>query len=138
MIRALAYSLQALVIIVLSRKVFLALGNLDYSPLPSNGVSGADIATALQVEYAGLRQLIHETQSFPAISRDLTVGSFGVEDLANVVRHSSLDGSAVLADSLEVFRADARTTAQNFRIFQLKVDGLADRYDCPFFTDLSI
>jgi len=129
MIRALAYTLQALVVVTLSCKVFLVLRNLDSFYLTSNGVSGADIATALQTEYTGLHQLLHETQSLPAISRNLTIGSFGVEDLANIVRHSSLDCATVLAGSLEAFRADARTTAQHLRTLQLKVDGLAGRYD---------
>lgn len=114
MIRALIYSSQILIAIFLSHKVFLALSDFDYSSLTSNGVSGIDIATALQVEYTGLRQLIHETQPLPAISHDFTVGSFSIEDLANIVRDSSLDGGAVLANSLEAFQTDARTTAQHF------------------------
>ena len=129
MIRALVYSFQTLVIIVISYKVLLAFNDPDYLPLTPSGVSGTDIATALQVEYTGLRQLIHETQPLPAISREFTIGSFGIEDLANVVRDSSLDGAAILADYLETFRTDTRTTARNLRTFQLKVDGLADRYD---------
>ena len=127
MISPLLYSLQALIVIILLREVFLALSNLDYSRLISNRVSGADIATALQAEYTGLHQLIHETQLLPAVSRDFTVGSFGIEDLANNVRDSSLDGATVLADRLETFQVDARTTAQDLLMFQLKVDGLADR-----------
>ena len=128
MIRALAYTLQAFVVVALSHKVFLALRNPNFWGLhASNGTSGRDIATALEVEYTALLQLIHKTQSFPAISRDLTIGSFGIEDLANIVRQSSLDGATVLAEGLEVFRADARTTAQRLRTFQLKVDGLGDR-----------
>jgi len=127
MIRVLAYTLQALTVVFLSRKIFLALRSPDYLGLASNGILGADIATILQVEYTGLCQLINETRSFPAVSRDLTIGSFGVEDLATVIRHSSLDGGAVLADSLQVFWVDARKTAQHLRVFQLKVYGLTDR-----------
>ena len=127
MIRTLAYTFQVLIVIVLSHRVFIVLRDPEYLRLTYNGISSADIATALQVEYAGLRQLIHETQSFPAISHNLTVGSFGIEDVANAVRYSSLDGAAVLADSLEAFQRDARTTGRHFRMFQLKVDGLADR-----------
>jgi len=129
MFRALAYTLQALVVVALSCRVFLALRNLDCFRLASDSVPGADIATALQTEYTGIHQLLHETQSLPAISRNLTIGSFGVEDLADIVRHSSLDGATVLASRLESFRAEARTTAQHLRMLQLKVNGLADRYD---------
>lgn len=134
MIRALLCSLQALTVIVLSRNVFLALSDLDYLGLTPNGLPSAEIATALQVEYTGLHKLIHETQPLPAISRDFIVGSFGIEDLTNIVRDSPLDGAAALADGLEAFRTDARTTAQHLRTFQLKVDGLADRYDCLLFS----
>ena len=136
MIRVLAYSLQALVVIALSLKVFLALSGPDYLGLAPDGVSGADIAAALRLEYAGLRQLLHETQPLPAISWDLTIGSFDIEDLANIVRDSPLDGAAVLANGLEAFRTDARTAGQHLQTFQLKVDGLADRYDRPFFERL--
>jgi len=135
MLRALLYSLQALIVIALSREVFLVLSDFNYSHLASNSVSGADIAAALQAEYTGLRQLIHETQPLPVISRDFIIGSFGIEDLATIVRDSSLDGATVLADNLEAFRSDARIIAQNLRMFQLKVDGLADRCDYPLFQD---
>lgn len=138
MIRPLVYSLQALTVIVLSHKVYLALSDLNYLGLESNGAPAADIAVALQVEYTGLRQLIQETQPLPTVSRDFTVGSFGIEDLTNILRDSPLDGAVVLADCLDEFRTDVQATVQHLGAFQLKIDGLADRYDCPLFPGLLI
>lgn len=87
----------------------------------------AGYATALQVEYSGLDQLLLDTRFLPALSHDLAIGVIAIEDLLKVVKSSSLDGAQILADNMELLRMEAKTTAQHLHGLQVKVDGLIDR-----------
>lgn len=84
-------------------------------------------AAALQIEYSGLDQLLHDTRFLPALSHDLAIGVIAIEDLLKIVKSSSLDGAEVLADNMELLRIEAKTTAQHLHGLQVKVDGLIDR-----------
>lgn len=84
-------------------------------------------ASALQIEYSGLDQLLHDTRFLPALSHDLAIGVIAIEDLLKIVKSSSLDGAEVLADNMEHLRTEAKTTAQHLHGLQVKVDGLIDR-----------
>lgn len=84
-------------------------------------------ASALQIEYSGLDQLLHDTRFLPALSHDLAIGVIAIEDLLKIVKSSSLDGAEVLADNMELLRTEAKTTAQHLHGLQVKVDGLIDR-----------
>lgn len=114
MIRILIHLLQALIVTVLSRRVFLVLGNLNNS---SDGVSAADITAVLQAEYTGLRWLINKAEPLPMVSCDFTIGSFNIEDLTSVIRDLSLDGGVVLANNLEGFRRDVQKIVQQLQTF---------------------
>lgn len=87
----------------------------------------AGYAAALQIEYSGLDQLLHDTRFLPALSHDLAIGVIAIEDLLKVVKSSSLDGAEVLADNMELLRTEAKSTAQHLHGLQVKVDGLIDR-----------
>lgn len=85
-------------------------------------------ASALQIEYSGLDQLLHDTRFLPALSHDLAIGVIAIEDLLKIVKSSSLDGAEVLADNMELLRTEAKTTAHHLHGLQVKVDGLIDRW----------
>jgi hypothetical protein len=136
MIQILAYSLQAFIVIALSRGVFLALKDLDYFRPTPDGPSDEEIATALQVQYTGLHQLVCGARPLLHTSHVFTFGSFGTKSLVGVIRHSPLDGAAALVDDLEALRTEAQATGQQLRKFQLKVDEFADRYDHPLFSGI--
>lgn len=87
----------------------------------------AGYASALEVEYSGLDQLLHDTRFLPALSHDLAIGVIAIEDLLKIVKSSALEGAEVLADNMEHLRSEAKSTAQHLHGLQVKVDGLIDR-----------
>jgi hypothetical protein len=123
--RLLAFCLFSLKLSIVLRgaihRIFQSFSGYD---LPSQR---AGYAAALQIEYSGLDQLLHDTRFLPALSHDLAIGVIAIEDLLKIVKSSTLDGAEVLADNMELLRMEAKSTAQHLHGLQVKVDGLIDR-----------
>ncbi|KAE9388725.1 hypothetical protein BT96DRAFT_835852, partial [Gymnopus androsaceus JB14] len=87
----------------------------------------ADLSSLVKAETQSFELLLDQATGASALSLTLKKAEYAVSDLAIMVKFSDLENKDLLADAIEDFCHDARSTAKSLQSFSSKASGSIDQ-----------